>query len=87
MTRQVAVRLDIDDKGFIFDTGLTFRGLTISEAPGGWNCVLRAREKSGAPVYAMTTATEPAEGLAKLYEAVSHGKGERLWRHDRFATS
>ena len=87
MTRQIALALTLDEKGFHFDTGYGFRGLTVSEAPGGWNCVIRGLDKRNSPVYAMTVAPDPAQGIADLFSALSHGTGDRLWRHDRFASS
>lgn len=85
--REIALQLLLDDKGFIFDTGFTFRGLTVSETSTGFNCVVRATSKAGGPVYAMTSDTDPAEGLNRLYDALSQGNGHTLWRFDRFASS
>lgn len=79
------IDIHIDEKGFVFATEYTFRGLTISEAPGGFNCVIRAREKTGMPVYAMTVDEDPTEGITRLYAALCLGNGKILWRQDRFA--
>ncbi len=87
MTREIALQLFLDPKGFVFDTEFVFRGITVSETSAGFNCVVRAWTKRGDPVYAMTTAQDPAEGLNRLYDALAHGNGDTLWRHDRFATS
>ncbi len=86
MTRETALQLFLDGKGFVFDTGYIFRGLTISENGGGFNCVLRAWTRTNQAVYAMTTADDPQEGINKLYEALSHGNGDTLWRPDKFAS-
>lgn len=87
MTREIALQLFLDSKGFIFDTDHLFRGITVSETSTGFNCVIRAMTKTGQPVYAMTTAQDPQEGLNRLYTALAHGNGHTLWRHDRFASS
>lgn len=87
MTRPSALQLIFDHQGFIFDTEATFRGLTISENSEGFNCVIRATLGANEPVYAMTTAEDPQEGLNRLYEALTHGNGSTLWRHDRYASS
>lgn len=87
MTREVALQLFLDEKGFAFDTEHVFRGLTLSETSTGFNCVVRATTKTGQAVYAMTTALDPQEGLNRLYGALTHGNGSTLWRPDRFAAS
>lgn len=87
MSREIALQLFLDEKGFVFDTEHVFRGLTISETSGGFNCVIRAASKAGDPVYAMTTAVDAQEGFNKLYDALSKGNGATLWRHDRYAAS
>lgn len=85
MASKESVVIHIDEQGFVFETGVMFRGLTISETSGGFNCVLRGREANGNPVYAMTTAEIPDEGLNRLWDAVRRGNGSVMWRHDRFA--
>lgn len=87
MTRETALQLFLDPKGFVFDTDYLFRGLTVSETSTGYNCVIRGTTKTGQAVYAMTTAQDPQEGLNKLYDALSKGNGHTLWRHDRYASS
>ena len=85
MTNARSIEIVVDEHGFAFETERTFRGLTISESSGGFNCVIRARERSGAPVYAMTVDSDPQVGINRLYEALSMGNGDVLWRHDAFA--
>lgn len=87
MSREVALQLFLDPKGFVFDTDHTFRGMTISETSAGYNCVIRAWSRTNEPVYAMTTATDAQEGLNRLYDALAHGNGNTLWRVDGFATA
>jgi hypothetical protein len=80
-----AIRLDFDPQHFAFETGYAFRGLTISEAVTGFNVVLRAYAPDRTPVYAMTTAEHPGQGLERLATALSKRDGYELWRFDRFA--
>lgn len=87
MTGSNAITIVLDMHGFAFETGLSFRGLTISETSTGFNCVLRAWEKSGSPVYAMTVADDPQEGITRLWLSVSAGNGSVLWRHDKYASA
>lgn len=79
--------LDItfDEQEFAFLTGLTFRGLTISEGDPWWTLVLRARRRDGEPVYCMTTAPNIGEGFHDLLDMLGSRDGEKLWRHDRYA--
>lgn len=73
-----------DPQEFAFRTGLSFRGLTVAQNGDGWNVVLRAFDTEHRPVYALTTAEEPAEGLSRLVEALSSGNGAQLWRLDKY---
>lgn len=83
--RSSSLSLTVDDKGFVFDTGHTFRGLTISECMSGYNVIIRALNKHGAPVYAMTTADDPGDGIFDLMSALTASSGASLWRPDKYA--
>lgn len=74
----------LEPHSFAHTTGMTFRGMTITETTGGYNVVLRAYTKSGTAVYAMTTETDYLEGLRRLLWAVSGAGGSELWRKDKF---
>lgn len=76
--------LTLSRKAFIFDTGVSFRGLTISQTEKGFNIVLRGLKRDGAPVYAMLSHTDPQEGLQALYKCLTDRQGATWWRHDKF---
>jgi hypothetical protein len=75
----------LDPQEFAFQTGLAFRGLTLSQSPNGWNIIVRAYHKHDGPVYAMTQHADILEGLAGLLSALSSVGGAKLWRHDKYA--
>lgn len=75
----------LDSQEFAFLTGLQFRGLSITEAPGTFNITLRAYTKDNTPVYCLTRDPEPLVGLARLVEVFSSRSSSRLWAMDRFA--
>ena len=75
----------LDPQTFAFETGVTFRGLTISENSEGYNVVIRGYDQSGLPVYCMTHDTDYLDGLTRLIWAVSRGNGANLWRKDKYA--
>jgi len=77
--------LNIDILGFAADTGMTFRGLSVTERGDGWNVVIRASNRSGERVYAMVTAVDPMEGVDALFEYVSSRGGVNAWRIDKYA--
>lgn len=85
MTSREAVFVQIDEKGFVFETSISFRGMTISETSEGFNCVIRGRESNGQAVYAMSVARDPGTGINDLWDAVRRGNGAVLWRLDRYA--
>ena len=73
-----------DPKEFSFLTGLTFRGLTVSEAPDGWNVTLRAFQEHDQAVYAMTCGPDPHDALLTLLNALSTRSGRSLWHRDKY---
>ena len=81
------VSLHISEKEFVYATGRSFRGLTVSQGAGGtWNVVVRAW-KGDEPQYAMVVADAPAAGMQLLMELLSNGSGDSLWRFDRYTRS
>lgn len=73
-----------DTKDFAFDTGVNFRGLTISENGAGFNIVIRAFDTNGNAVYAMSQHEDPHEGLKLLLCVLATPKGSHLWRRDKY---
>lgn len=84
MTLPTLDTLLLDSKHYSFETNTTFRGLSLSLNSGGWNVVVRAFLKDGTPVYAMTAADDPGEGLRGLLAALGAQRGTELWHHDKF---
>lgn len=80
-----ALSLFLDYQHFAYYTGHTFRGLTISERPSGYNVILRSYSKKGEPLYAMGTGNDASDVLARLLDALSSKGGESLWRLDKYA--
>lgn len=81
----LALSLAFDPKAFTFETGVVFRGLTVTEKPEGFNIIIRGRGRSKEPLYAMTQHESPSLGLLSLMKALSTKHGRRMWHHDRFA--
>lgn len=73
-----------DPKEFSFLTGVTFRGLTISETAGGWNVTLRAYLVGDEAVYAMTCGPDPHDALLTLLGALGTRSGHSLWHRDKY---
>lgn len=82
---KVTVDVFFDPMEFAFHTGLTYRGLTISERPDGYNIICRATRRGGEAVYAMVTDHTPQEGLENLLEWILGGGAKDAWRVDRYA--
>jgi len=80
-----ALSIIIDPKGFAYDTGVSFRGLTISEASDDYNVIIRGRLRDGQAVYAMTKSDNPEEALRNLMGVLGSKNGKQLWHKDRFA--
>lgn len=72
-------------KHFSYNLGASFRGLTVSESPNGYNIILRAVLSDGTAVYSMTVCKEIAEGLANLVALLEDRGGAKLWRFDKYA--
>jgi len=75
----------LDPQEFAALSGLVFRGVTITPSRnGGWNVICRAW-RGPDPVYAMTDAKYPPDGLRMLAWAIGRKGGDEFWHHDRFA--
>ncbi len=73
-----------DPKEFSFLTGMTFRGLTVSQSQDGWNVTLRAFVDDMEAVYAMTCGPDPHQALSTLLAALATRNGNRLWHRDKY---
>lgn len=73
-----------DPKEFSFLTGVSFRGLTISQSGEGWNVTLRAFLVGQEAVYAMTSGPDPHEALLTLLSALGTRSGHKLWHWDKY---
>lgn len=79
-----ALEFKFSPKEFLFEIGVEFRGLTISESSEGYNIIIRAYLRNNSPVYAMVNHEDPYEGLYVLMETLSQKNGSGLWRTDKF---
>lgn len=79
--------LSLDAEKFEFETGCTFRGLTITEGVAGYRVILRANIGADKPVYALNECQDPVEGLEDLLEALCQRQGKNLWQKDQFVYS
>jgi len=84
-TLVVPVQIDVDTKGFLFETGNVFRGLTVSPAVEGWNCVIRATDKKGVHVYAITSAETAKEACENIMGLLMSKEASYFWRLDAWA--
>lgn len=78
----LAVRLS--EKEFAYRTGVSFRGLTISQTETGWNVVVRGFSREGAPVYSLVQHTDAVTALEILVQSLSGRDGPALWHKDKF---
>ena len=83
-TPPCAVQVDLTR--FQFETGSHFRGMTISPAVDGWNCVIRATDKKGVKVYAIQSAETIETACETVVELVCSKDASYFWRMDSFAT-
>lgn len=74
----------LDPHVFATNTGMVFRGMSISENGAGYNIVLRAFDTYGKPFYALGQHEDALDGLERLYEALGTKGGTNLWRLDKF---
>jgi hypothetical protein len=74
----------LDPHVFAVNTGMVFRGMSISENGGSFNIVLRAFGSDGKAYYALGQHEDPLDGLERLYEALGKRGGTNLWRLDKF---
>ena len=79
-----ALEFKYSPKEFLFEIGVQFRGLTISENGEGYNIIIRAYLRNNAPVYAMVNHEDPYEGLHTLMEVLAQKNGAGMWRSDKF---
>ncbi len=76
--------LVLDRQAFAQETGVTFKGLSITRQPVGWRVVLRGEAQSGVALYAVTDCGDPVAGLDRLYRALLGRHGRSLWSRDKF---
>lgn len=77
--------VQIDEQEFAFNTGLSFRGLTLSLHAEGWNIIVRAHDERGACYYTMIQHEDIGRGIAILMDMHRARGGKDLWRHDKYA--
>ena len=80
------VEILVDEQSFTFETGYVFRGMTISPAVDGWNCVIRATDKKGVKVYAIQSAPTAEEACDAVMGVIQSKEAHYFWRMDSFAT-
>ncbi len=80
-----ALSLTFDEQVFSFETGVVFRGLSITPKPKGFNIVLRVSDRHGKALYAMSFHKKPSVGLRNLMEAICRKGGLAMFHADKFA--
>lgn len=84
MAQRIPLQVRVDDKSFCFETGATFRGLTISEGADGYRIIVRAFLRNQQAVYAMVEHESIREGVDILLQILCSRAGNQLWRHDGY---
>jgi len=79
------IEIRVDMKSFAFETGCTFRGMTISPAVDGWNFIVRATDKKGIAVYAMASGEDVAYTCESLMTMLQGKEAHYFWRLDAWA--
>jgi len=79
------IKFQVDMKSFAFETGCTFRGITISPAVDGWNFIVRATDKKGIAVYAMSSGESVEDTCDALMTMLQGKEAHYFWRLDAWA--
>jgi len=77
-----AFTLNIDLKHFAFETGMVFRGLTISKKEDYWNAVIRATDQKKNAVYCINQGETPQEAIEGLTTLFTLKNTSYIWRLD-----
>lgn len=85
MSKSRAFGLVYDEQAFVFDTGITFRGMSITQKEDGWNVVVRGVDGDKTPVYCMSFGDTPDGALQQLVETWKSKESKYLWRFDGWA--
>lgn len=84
MASNHTLALRLSQKEFVYRTGVSFRGLTISQTEKGFNVVIRGLRNGGTPVYSLVQHSDPVTALEILVSSLSGRDGPSLWHHDRY---
>jgi len=79
-------RVVVDWEAFAVETGTTFRGLSVSGAPGFWRVVIRFYDRDGTAFYAMSTGEEVSEITQTLYSILTSRGAKDVWRKDKYTS-
>lgn len=86
MASNYTLSLELSEKEFAYRTGVTFRGLTISQTGKGWNAIVRGTDRKGTPVYSLVQHSNPATALEVLIQSLSGRNGHQMWHRDKYAS-
>lgn len=75
----------VDLQGFAFETGMDFRGLTISKREDGWNFVIRATDKDGTDLYCIEQKESLDVAFEDLWGVVCSKDAKYFWRLDSWS--
>lgn len=84
MTLNHTLDLRLSEKEFAYRTGVSFRGLTISQTETGWNVIIRGFKRDHTPVYSIFQHHDPVTALEMLVGALGGKAGPRMWHKDKF---
>lgn len=77
-------RVHVDWEAFATETGTTFRGLSVTGAPGFWRVVVRFYDRENTAFYAMHTGENVSQVTEKLYSLLTSRGAKDVWRKDKY---
>lgn len=80
-----ALQVNINESDFMFVTGNTFRGMTLSKKEDGWTLSVRATTDRKVNVYAMAFGEEPNELAGNLMKLLGGKEANFVWRLDNWS--
>lgn len=84
MSYRQPVTVRVDSKAFVFETGCTFRGLTISQRGAYFRIFLRVFLRDGTPAYYYVDHEDIEAAMTNLLAVVTGRGGASVWRFDSF---
>lgn len=78
--------IQIDPQDFVFSTGISFEGLSITQAGIGWKIIVRGRGPRGQACYAIHETEDLWNGPSELLGMLERDGGRKMWRADKYRT-